>query len=158
MPNVWPVHNPPNTLVKSSHGIQIKVSGVTIGAINNWTPAPNQRAVTQVYELNPLSSGHPIDNAIGNLSGFTLAVDRYDIWTLPFELVFGGDITVEDALGNQVNPFDSYQYLWRPDGVIELTIYRKCWFSKVGRAYQSTGDRIVHVNAELTFLRRDKVV
>ena len=36
----FPVKNTPETLVRSSHGIQIKVNGEVIGAIKTWTPDP----------------------------------------------------------------------------------------------------------------------
>jgi len=158
MPQTFPVSNPPNTLVKSSHGIQIKVGGDTIGAISKFTPAASSRAMTRVWELNPMSSGHPIDTIPGNLDGFTLDVERYDLWRANFEEVFGGEARLIDAIGNQKNPFEVYQYLWHPDGFKELTVYRGCWFSNVGRDYSSTADRIIMVRGQLNFLRRDKVI
>jgi hypothetical protein len=158
MPQVYPVKNPPASLTKSSHGIQIKVGGNTIGAIARFAPAAYTRGMTHIFELNPLSSGHPIDVVPGNLGGFTLGVNRYDIWKQPFEQVFGGDISIEEALGNQSNPFEVQQYLWRPDGYKELTVYRGAWFSSIGREYTNTGDRIVMVTGTLTFVRRDKIL
>jgi len=158
MPNAYPVKNPPHTLVKSSHGLQIKVNGRVIGSISRWTPAPIDRRFTQVYELNVLSSGHPIDNVPQNLGGYTITVTRADIWKEPFEKAFGGNIDLYEAIGRQDRPFEVYQYFYHPDGYVELIVWRGCWFSRVGRDYSSTGDRIVLVNAELTFLRRDRIM
>lgn len=154
----YPVRNTPDTLVRSSHGIQIKIKGEVIGAIRNWSPAEYTRGMTRVWELNPLSSGHPIDQVPGNLDGFTLRVDRYDIWKEPFEKVFGGDIALMEAIGNQQAGFDCYQYLWHPDGYKELTVYRNSWFTSIGRNYSADGDRIIMVSATLAFLRRDKIL
>ena len=158
MPQPFPVRNPPASLVKSSHGLQIKVGGVTIGAIQTWRPVAITRAMKHVFELNPLSSGHPFDIAIGNLGGFTVDVERYDIWTDAFEKVFGGDVSLTDAIGNQSNPFEVYEYLLHPDGYKELKVYRGCWFSSIGREYSAEGDRVVMVRGTLTYIRRDKVL
>jgi hypothetical protein len=158
MAQTFPVRNPPNTLIKSSHGLQIKVSGETIGAIMSWRPADYAREMRHIFEINPLSSGHPIDTVPGNLSGFTIDVERYDIWHEPFEKVFGGDVTLFEALGNQINPFEVYQYLWHPDGFKELTVYRGCWFNRIGREYRADGERTVMARAGITFFRRDKIL
>lgn len=157
MPTTYPVHNPPDTVVKSSHGIQIKVRGTTIGVISNFTPGPETRQMTHVYELNPLSSGHPVDLVPGNLAGFTINVARYDIWNEPFEKIFGGGIEIYEALGNQYKPFEVYRYWYHPDGYKEILVYRNCYMSSVGRNFQSTGDRIVMVNGTMAFLRKDKI-
>jgi len=158
MPETFPVNNPPDTLIKSSHGIQIKVRGETIGAIASWRPADYSREMRHIFELNPLSSGHPIDVVPGNLGGFTLDVERYDIWRREFETIFGGDVSLYEALGRQDNPFEIYQYLWHPDGFKELVVYRGTWFNRVGREYRADGERTVMVRAGLTFVRRDKVI
>lgn len=158
MPNVWPVKNPPDTLVKTSHGIQIKVNGETIGAISRWDPAPYEREFNHIYELNPLSSGHPVDLVPANIRGFNITVNRYDIWKKPFEKVFGGSMSIYEALGMQERPFEVNQFLWHPDGYKELIIYRGSWMNRVGRSYNVTGDRIVMVDATLVFLRREKVL
>ena len=154
----YPVRNTPESLVRTSHGIQIKVRGEVIGAIKSWSPDAYTRGFTHVWELNPLSSGHPIDLVPGNLGGFTVRVDRYDIWKEPFEKVFGGDISLMEALGNQQRGFECYQYLWHPDSFKELVVYRNCWFSSISRSYTSDGDRIIVASGTLHFLRRDKIL
>lgn len=158
MAKSFPVRNPPNTLIRTSHGIQIKVNGVTVGAITKWTPAAYTRQMTHIYELNPLSSGHPIDVVPGNLGGFKIAVNRYDIWKEPFEKAFTGDISLMEALGNQVEPFDVYQYFWNPDGYKELVVYSGCWFDSIGREFAADATRVVMVTASLTFIRRDRIL
>jgi hypothetical protein len=157
-PQAFPVRNPPETLVKSSHGLQIKVKGVAIGSISIWRPAALERGMTHIFELNPLSSGHPFDVVPGNLGGFTIDVERYDIWKEPFEKVFGGSVSLVEAIGNQKSPFEAFQYIQHPDGYKELMVYRQCWLSSVGREYSSTGDRIVMTRGRLTYVRRDKVL
>jgi len=157
MPQTWPVKNPPQTLTKTSHGIQIKVRGVVIGSIASFKPGPWRREFTHIYELNPLSSGHPVDVVPNNLSGFKIAVTRYDIWTAPFELVFGGKMSIFEALGNQNEPFDVYQYFWHPDGSKEISVYRNTWIEQVGRTYDAGRDRVVLVDGSFVYLRKDRL-
>ena len=157
MPKTFQVSNPPNSLLKSSHGFQIKVNGITVGAIESFKPGPISRNVEYAYELNPLSSGHPIDRVPGNLSGFEIAITRADIWTVPFEKAFGGNISYYDALGRQKDPFEVYEFLWYPTGYKEVWVYRGCWLTRAGRSYSATGNRIVMVEGALAFLRKDRI-
>ena len=159
MPKTYNVTNPPKTLSKTSHGLQIKVRGITIGAIETFIPGPVSRGVGYVYELNPLSSGHPIDRVPGNLGNFELKISRVDIWTEPFEKAFGGSMSYVDALGRQKEPFEVYEYFWHPDGYKEVWVYRGCWLTSAGRAYKaSSGDRVVMVDGGLAYLRKDRIM
>lgn len=151
-----PVKNPPETAVKTSHGLQIVVNGKVIGAITSWSPDAKTRGMTHIYELNYETSGHPVDIVPGNLGGFTIRVNRYDLWKDRFEEVFGG-ISVEEALGDQDRPFEVRQVMKRPDGTKEVYVYRGCWMSSVGRTYSATGDRIVMVSATLTYLEKVRI-
>lgn len=151
------VKNPPQTSIATSHGIQIVAKGIVVGAIVRWSPAAYTRGMTHVFELNYLTSGHPIDVVPGNLGGFKIAVDRYDLWTKKMEEAFF-DMTIEEALGMQDRPFEVNQFLLKPDGTKELVVYRGCWFDSIGRTYDATGDRIIKVSASLTFLKRERVL
>ncbi len=153
----YAVKNPPDTLLATSHGIKIMAKGVTVGAIIKWTPAAYTRAMALPTELNYETSGHPIDVVPGNLGGFKITVNRYDLWKSKMEEVFF-DASIEEALGMQDNPFVVYQYLLKPDGTKELVVYRKCWFSSIGRDYDTAGDRIIKVAGEITFLKREKIL
>lgn len=157
MPVTYPVKNPPETLTKTSHGIQIKVGGEVIGAVTSFVPGPARREFTHVYELNPLSSGHPIDVVPNNLTGFEIRVSRYDIWRQPFERVFGGTISIYEALGNQDRGFDMYRYFWHPDGYREVLVYRNTWIREVGRTFDAGRDRVILVNGSFVYLRKDKI-
>jgi len=157
MPTTFPVRNPPQTVTKTSHGVQIKCRGVAIGSISSFVPGPWRREFTHIYELNPLSSGHPVDVVPNNLSGFEIRVSRYDIWTDPFEKVFGGDMSIFEALGNQDRPFEIYQFFWHPDGYKEISIYRGAWIREVGRTYDAGRDRVILVNGSMVYLRKDRI-
>lgn len=156
MPPVYPKtqFNPPDTLVRSSHSLTIKVNGVTIGLINGWNPSQN-RQITPVYEINSESSGLPLENIPGNVQNLTVAVQRYDIWPVRMEQAFGTvDLTM---LSNQQTPF-AVQEIWvSPQGALEIWQYEGCWFENVGRAFRSDDTRIVNVNATLRYVYRTKV-
>lgn len=157
MAQPYPVRNPPITTHKSTHGIQIKVNGVTIGSIQDFTHGPIQRAMTTIYELNPLSSGHPIDVVPGNLSGFTLKVSRYDIYTEPFEKVFGGSTDIYEALGMQNRGIEIYRYWFHPNDYKEILVYRNCWLQQVGRTISLGRERTVLADGSFAYVRHDKI-
>jgi len=157
MPQSWPVKNPPQTPHVTSHGIQIKVRGKVVGSITNLKPGIPNRAFTQIYELNPLSSGHIIDQVPGNLTGFEVTCQRADIWNEPFELAFGGDMSIYEAIGNQNVPFELYEYLWFPNGYKRISVYRQTWIRSVSRTYDTGRDRVVLVDGSFVYVRKDRI-
>lgn len=156
MPPTYPktAFNPPDTLVRSTHSLTIKVNGVTIGLIQGWNPQQN-RQITPVYEINSESSGLPLENIPGNVQNLTIAVQRFDIWPVRMEQAFGTvDLTM---LSNQQTPF-SVQEIWvSPSGALEIWQYEGCWFSTLGRGFRSDDGRIVNVNASLTYVFKTKI-
>lgn len=156
MPPVYPKtqFNPPDTLVRTSHSLTIKVNGTTIGLINGWNPSQN-RQITPVYEINSESSGLPLENIPGNVQNLTIAVQRYDIWPVRMEQAFGTiDLTM---LSNQQTPFQVQEIWVSPQGALEIWQYEGCWFENTGRAFRSDDTRIVNVNATLRYVYRTKV-
>lgn len=143
--------NPPNTAVRTSHAMTIRARNITIGVIQNWG-INMTRGVTHVYEINSATSGEPIEAVPGNVGGLTINVNRYDLFNRRMEQAFG---TADfEMLGDQNNPFEVRE-TWRfPNNAVEARAYLGCWFSSVGRTYQATGDRIVNVQAQLTFVRK----
>ena len=149
--------NPPNTLVRTSHSLTIRANGTTIGLINGWNPTLS-RTITPIYEINTRTSGDPLEKVPGNVTGLTIAVQRYDLYSSRMESAFGTpDIMM---LSTQDNPFDVLERWRAPDnqgGGIEIIRYSGCWFSNIGKNYRSDGDRIVNVNATLEYVRRELV-
>lgn len=152
-----PATNPPGTLVRTSHALTIRVNGECIGLINGWNPTIS-RTITPVYEIKRETSGDPVEKLPGNVTGQTIAIQRYDIYLTRMEQVFGTPDLM--MLSLQQNPF-TVQERWRfpvtdavPGGT-EIINYSGCWFSNIGRNYRSDGDRIVNVNATLEYTRRD---
>lgn len=163
-------NTPPNTLTATSHGIMIKAAGQVIGAIHSWQPAMN-RTVTEMYCFGgsglagpgvsqASGPGEPFEKVPGNVSGMTIRVDRYDLFTRKMEVAFGTpDLT---NLSSQSSSFAVTQILNRPGAVPgvnsspEVIEYQGCWFSEIGRTFQATDDRVIKTNATLHYTRKVK--
>jgi hypothetical protein len=148
---------PPSTVVRSAHAITIQTqTGLTIGLIQNWAPA-QQRQITPIYELNVETSGLPYENIPGNLTGLTIAVSRYDLYTNRMEDAFG--TTSLSVLTDQSAPI-AVQEVWTdPTGtVIEQWIYKGVWFNNIGHQYRSDDNRLVLVNGSLTYLIKQAII
>lgn len=146
--------NPPETLTRTSHAITIKYNGQTVGLINSWAPN-QQRTITPIYELNVETSGLPVENVPGNVTGLTIQVNRYDVWTERLEQVFGSQDLV--MLANQKSPFQIEEYWTKPDNTLEVWRYEGCWFSNIGRSFKSDDNRVVLVNATLQYVYKRKI-
>lgn len=149
--------NPPQSLVRNSHSLTIRANGETIGLINGWNPTIS-RTITPVYELRTRTSGDPVEKVPGNVTGLTIAVQRYDLYISRMEVAFGtADLMM---LSNQDLPFECIERWQHPasaGGGIEIIRYTGCWFSNIGKNYRSDGDRIVNVNATLEYVKRELV-
>lgn len=146
--------NPPDTLARTSHSLSIIFNGNRIGLINGWNPQQS-RDVNPIYELNSETSGLPLENIPGNVKGLTVSVNRYDLWSARMEEVFGTIDLV--MLSNQQSPFSVIEEWSKPDGSKESWEYSGCWFTNVGRNLRSDDNRIVNVNASLTYVYKRKL-
>lgn len=152
--------NPPPIDTRTSHGVMIATgSGIQIGRLSAFTPAQS-RPVTPIYELNPNTSGEPVENVPGNLGGLTISVSRYDLYKTRMEEAFGTtDFTM---LSDQNRPFIIMEFIRVPAGdsgsfTSEVYQYTGCWFTSIGRPYSSGGDRIVNVSANFAYLRKERI-
>lgn len=149
--------NPPQTLTRTSHSLTIRANGNTIGLINGWAPTIS-RTITPVYEIKTKTSGDPIEKVPGNVTGQTIAVQRYDLYVQRLETAFGTRELM--MLSSQDRPFtvvERWQFPESSGGGIEIIRYDGCWFSNIGKNYRSDGDRIVNVNATLEYVLRELV-
>jgi len=147
-------YNPPTTLTRTSHSVTILVNGTPIGLISGWSPQMS-RAVQPIYELNAETSGLPYENIPGNVTGLTISVTRFDLWTAKMEEAFGTvDLTM---LSNQQAPFTIQEKWSKPDGSTETYAYTGCWFTSLGRNLRSDDNRLVQVSATLVYLSKNKV-
>ena len=126
------------------------------------------RNVTELYEFGNITgpystegphaavSGQPFEKVPGNQTNTTISVQRYEIYTKPFELVFGTpDLTMLtmqlvaiDLEESWVTPAASGNY---------RNIYRGCWFSDRGRNKSATSDRIVNTNVTVHYTSKLKL-
>lgn len=143
----------PNTTVKSSHAVAIKKDGKVIGMIQKWSYSLN-RDVTAIYELNPITSGEPVDNVPGNVKGLNVDVERVDLFGNEMEKAFG--YAGLELLSDQTNPFDIVESWSNPDGTTEQYTYTGCWFTKINRSYEAGNDRVIRASGALQYLKRVK--
>lgn len=163
----------PETIVRTSHSLTIKANGFTVGLINGWNPTIG-RTITPVYQIATrgsvdgggfVPSGDPVEKVPGNVTGQTIAVQRYDLYKGRMEVAFGlqfSGVPEQDLmmLSNQLRGFTVDEVWEYPDdqgGGTERVAYNGCWFSNIGRNYRSDGDRIINVNATLEYTKRRKV-
>ena len=144
----------PQTKTRTSHALAIKVNGSIVGLIQSFSYGLG-RKVTPVFELNPETSGDPVDNVPGNVEGLTLSCERIDLFTSLMEEAFNG--TDMNMLSDQTNPFQVYEIWNNPDGTTRMYLFSGCWFNKIDRKYDTTGDRIVHATGTMQYLRRDRI-
>jgi hypothetical protein len=150
----------PQTSIRTSHAVSIRAGGVTVGQIQTW--APNQsRTVTAAYQLastlDGVDSGEVTENIPGNVTGLTIQVSRYDLFASKMEQVWGTS-TAFYMLSSQYEPLEILEKWSNPDNTSEQWNYSGCWFSQLGRNLQAQGDRIVMVNATLSYVKARKVL
>ncbi len=145
----------PVTSIRTSHAVSIRAGGTTVGQIQTW--APNQsRTVTPGYQLaaslDGVDSGEVTENVPGNVTGLTIQVSRYDLFASKMEEVWGTSTSFY-MLTAQYEPLEILEKWANPDGTTEQFNYSGCWFSQLGRNLQAQGDRIVMVNATLSYVK-----
>ena len=102
----------PITRVRTSHALTIRAAGVTVGLINSWGPTQS-RTMTPIFEVGVDNSGNPVEYMPGNMSGMTIAVNRYDTYPRRMEEAFGTrDLSM---LTRQSEPFDIFEIWKLPD-------------------------------------------
>jgi hypothetical protein len=154
----------PETLIRTSHALTIRVNGISVGLVNGWNPTQS-KTITPAYQIGTfvdgIPSGEPVEKLPGNVTGMTIAVQRYDIYTQKMEEAFGvyvgdGSRKSLSMLTQQDRPFELREQWRYPDdpGGSEGVIYQGCWFSNIGKNYRSDGDRIVNVNATIEYTKR----
>lgn len=150
------INYPPHTLVRTAHALTIKAAGKVVGLINGWNPSQG-RTITPIFEVGEDDSGNPQECMPGNITGLTVGINRYDIYTQRMEEAFGTPDLV--MLTRQSEPFDVMEkwIVFTPSGPSEERfIYSGCWFNSLGRNIRSDDQRIVNVNASLTYTKKMK--
>lgn len=145
----------PNTFVRTSHSLSIKVGSTTVGLINGWNPRQS-RATTPIYEVDISDSGNPVEVMPGNVTGQTISIARYDTYPIRMEQAFGTPDII--MLSRQSEPFVVHE-VWEIPASTDQDrfIYEGCWFNDLGRTIRSDDNRIVNANATLTYTKKLKL-
>jgi len=154
--------NPPFTQTASSHSIVIKTGdGKKIGRIQSWNPTVS-RTIDSIYEVHADATGEPIECIPQIQTTNTIAVNRYELYSAHIGEAFG----VKTGLSNddlytlilQKNPINIRE-IWRdPYGGLRAYVYAGCYFNSLGQTIAATDDRILKVNASLTFTRKLRMI
>jgi hypothetical protein len=146
----------PVTLTRTDHAITIRVDGITVGQIHDWSPSMS-RTVTPTFQLESGTSGEVFENVPGNIGGLTITVMRYDLYTKKMEQAWGSNFSI-NMLTDQTVALTITEKWSNPATAAESWIYKGCWFTSLGRTHSAEGDRITKVNATLAYARKDRVV
>jgi len=140
------------------HGYGIRVDGVFVGRITEWTPIQMSRPGTHIRELNPNTYGQPVDFVPGVEENFNMSYGRAEVWGEEIERAFG-DSTVYSLLLNQNRPFIIDEVYKRGNEVYAIYRHLGCWFtSKSQSAMQAEGgDSVVRISGEIAFVNRVKL-
>lgn len=152
----------PSTTTVTSHGLVIQAAGQVVGAINSWNPQQG-RTVTPVFELGSVEtgggddiqadSGEPFEVVPGNITGTTLSITRYDIYTRRFETAFGTNNL--EMLTRQTSSIRFIEFWNTPQGQTNYNyVYYGAWFNSLGRQLGADGNRISMASATATYTRR----
>lgn len=145
----------PQTNVRTDHALSIKVGNVTIGMIHDWAPAMS-RQVTPIYEISSATTGGVHENIPGIISGLSISVTRYDLYTTKMEKAWGPGFNII-MLTDQTNPLTITEK-WSERDTTEYWIYHGCWFTSLGRTHSAEGDRITKVGANLIYQTKSLVL
>ena len=152
----------PITRTRTDHAMIIKVDGVSIGHIQDWTPQQS-RTVTPVYQFSTDSaegsSGTVVENVPGNIGGLTIGVNRYDLYTKKMEEVWGNGFSIT-MLTDQERAI-TIREVWKKidengNTTSESWAYEGVWFTSLGRTHSANGDRITKVNASFMYARKNR--
>lgn len=150
-------------LTKTYHGLTIiGENGLIVGRIQSYNPTFAQRAVTELYELNGLTWGRPVDNVPGVESGRSLSCTRVEVWNEEMEVVLGPQADVlrnggaEWAdLAEQTRPFVLQEVLFKGNTRYRTWEYLGCWFtSKTIGDYSANGNPQVSSTAQAKYVVR----
>ena len=154
----------PHTRTRTSHALTIHGIGPgrrgIIGAVHVLN-INQSRDTEDIFEVQSLGQGRPVDVVPGNLVGRTMTIARYDLFSRTMEQVFGKRKHELIDLTDQSHPF-TLRTTWGFPGLAggfrkSIFEYTGCWFQNLGRNISATDDRIVNVDATLVWTRRYRV-
>ena len=143
---------------KVYHGLTVVVDGNIIGRIQTWTPAGKTRTATHKWELSKSTFGRPVDLIPGRSEGYTISMQRVEVWDQEIEIVFGYGSTFSDLM-DMTYPFQAQEQWFKGDDLYKVWVYPSCWFTSLQEEGPSAdGDGIVMCSAEIMHLPRVRTV
>jgi hypothetical protein len=114
-PKAPPQHAPrhiPNSAVRTSYTMVIRVGGISIGMIQQWAPSQG-RSITPYYEVNSVGGGNVSENIPGISSGLSINIVRHDLYKKQMEQAWGRDFDIT-MLTDQTNPLTVVEKWYDP--------------------------------------------
>lgn len=152
----------PRTRTRTSHGLTIRVGGGRIIGAVNALGHSTSRQVDDEWEIDRNAVGTaPADLVPQNVTGRQLQVSRYDLFVRSMEEALNktGEVVV---LSDQFRPFTLRTTWQSPVGIAlggrRIYEYQDCWFSDLGRTVRTDDNRIVNVDATITYRLRRRVL
>lgn len=129
-----------------------------IGKIQSFQRDAATRTITQKWELNKDTYGRPVDQVPGKADGYSMSLERIEIWEQEFEIAMGFPFVFADLM-DQRWAFDLYEYRYRGNELYRLWKYPQCWINSLSDGQPSAdGDGIYQASATLQYLPRIRIV
>ena len=133
----------PNTRARVFYSYQIKVGNKVIGTIQSFGSTAT-RTLERIREINSDQGTRVIEIVPGTVD-FEVTVDKVLLYKQNMLEAFGYQVeSIEDI----VDDFDIEEICHHPDGKKEVTIYRKCHFSRYSKTV-SVRDTLITESATI---------
>lgn len=143
-------------------GLTIAVGGAdgkpqAIGRIQSWNRDAMTRTMTMKWELSRESNGRPIEIVPGKADGYSISIERIEIWEQEFEIALGYPFVFADLMDMRWS-VDLLEYKYRGDELYRLWKYPNCWINSLSEGQPSSeGDGIYIASASLNYLPRIRI-
>lgn len=87
---------------------------VLLGRVQSFNPT-QARAVERIWEINTASGGEAVEIVPGAITDQTVALDRIDVYPIPFLIAFGA--TESNNLRSQTIPFTLVEWIFDPKDI-----------------------------------------
>jgi hypothetical protein len=147
----------PTTRVRLTHAYTLRTGkNRVVGAVFR-TAIDQARQIDREFEVDLNAVGEVADLVPQQLTSQTITIARWDLYDTVFEEVFqNGELSI---LTDQRAGFKLREFWRAPYGILNAQTrryeYSPCWFSRLGRVQEATGDRTVRADAALEFMNRD---
>lgn len=129
-----------------------------IGRIQSFQRDASTRQMTMKWELNKDTFGRPVDIIPGKADGYSMSIERIEIWEQEFEIALGYPFVFSDLMDMRWS-VDLYEYRYRGNELYRLWKYPNCWINSLSDGQPSSeGDGAYTASASLNFLPRIRII